>query len=300
MVLQRETAHRLFAEEYNASRATIEGQGEKDPSFLVSPTGAKINRLHVVGVCTDVEAVGESGEVWRARISDPTGVFTLYAGQYQPEAAQVLSDLKPPAYVAVTGKARTYTPEEGTVFVSIRPETVTVVDEQTRNQWLLDTARRSMERLKAVTIAGDTPSKDEMVQAGVRAAIADGVLLAHEHYGLQGASRYWSSVRTALEGLLPGGEVKVQSGQSDQPEVPQWKPEAAAAEPDAAQEAFDASVQELVQRLEGTQGARWDDILETAKAEIEGATAEDVEESLNRLMDKGLVYEPTLGVLKST
>src|SRR5687767_1598019 len=88
---QRETAHRAFAQEFNASRVTLEGAGEKDPTFLVTPLGAKINRVHIVGVCTDVEPVGESGEVWRARVSDPTGVFTVYAGNYQPEAAHALS-----------------------------------------------------------------------------------------------------------------------------------------------------------------------------------------------------------------
>jgi len=117
--IQRETAHRVFALEFNASRQEIKGQGEKDASYLVTPLGAKINRLHVVGVCTDIEPVGESGEVWRARISDPTGVFTVYAGNYQPEAAQALSQLKPPQYVAITGKARSYEPEPGSVFVSI-------------------------------------------------------------------------------------------------------------------------------------------------------------------------------------
>jgi len=150
MAFQRETAHRAFAQEFNAARHEIKGQGEKDPSFVVTPLGAKVNRLHVVGVCTDIETVGESGEVWRARISDPTGVFTVYAGQYQPEAAQALSQIQPPQFVAVTGKARTYEPEPGSLFVSIRPESVTVVDEGTRDQWILDTARRTRDRLKAV------------------------------------------------------------------------------------------------------------------------------------------------------
>ena len=89
--IQREVAHRAFALEFNASRHEIKGQGEKDPSFIVTPLGAKVNRIHVVGVCTDVEPVGESGEVWRARISDPSGVFSVYAGNYQPEAALAIS-----------------------------------------------------------------------------------------------------------------------------------------------------------------------------------------------------------------
>src|SRR6185436_5788715 len=79
-----------------------------------------------------------------------------------------------------------------------------------------------------------------------------------------------------------------------------WKPPAPAAKPevDAAQEALDTQVLAAVGKLEGTKGARWDDILGQVAAG--GVTQEAVEESLNRLMDKGLIYEPTLGILRTT
>jgi len=312
MAVLRETAHRVYADEYNASRHEIKGQGEKDPSFLVTPTGAKVNRLHVVGVCTDVEPVGESGEVFRARISDPTGVFTVYAGQYQPEAAQVLASLQPPCFVAVTGKARSYEPEPGSFFVSLRPETVAVVDEATRDHWVVETARRTMERLQAVDAVRDEerPTAEALAAGGVRGPVAEGVLLAHEGYGPLDSGRYWRTVRTALEGLLPGGTVPVHAteGSGAGPSTPHapaappaWKPDGPQSDP--AAEALDDAILETVKRLEGDAGARWDDILDEAQkgaAEGQALTAEDVEEALNRLMDKGLVYEPTLGVLRTT
>ena len=311
---QRETAHRAFAQEFNASRASIPSAGEKEPSFIVTPLGAKINRIHVVGVCTDVESVGESGEVWRARISDPTGVFTVYAGNYQPEAAHALSQLQPPQYVAVTGKARTYEPEPGSVFVSIRPESVSVVDQATRDQWILDTARRTQERLVAVQAARADPVANSQALAakGIAPSVADGALLAQQHYGLGDSGRYWHTVETALT-QLAGGQVPVHriearstpagAGMQEESvvETPAWKPPVAA-KPDAAvseaQEALDNGVLAAVQKLEGAKGARWDDILN--QAAVGGVTAENVEEALNRLMDKGLVYEPTLGILKTT
>lgn len=316
MVAAREVAHRVFAEEYNASRHTIAGQGEKDPSFLVTPTGAKVNRLHVVGVCTDVEPVGEAGDVLRARISDPTGVFTVYAGQYQPEAAQALQSLQPPCFVAVTGKARTYEPEPGSLFVSIRPESVAEVDQATRDQWLLDTARRTAERLAAVAKVRGAPeaTRENLVAAGVAAPVAEGVLLARDAYGLDDAPRYWKAVQEGLRGLLPGESVPVRSVQPGKaggaggafaptPQAPQWTPAAAAPSTDDAKDAFDEDVLKIVQRLDAGSGARWDDILEEAQSSLgAGApvSAEEVEEGLNRLMDKGLVYEPTLGVLRAT
>ena len=312
MAYQRETAHRAFAQEFNASKHEIKGQGEKDPSFLVTPLGAKVNRIHVVGVCTDVEPVGESGETWRARISDPTGVFTVYAGQYQPEAAQALSQIQPPQFVSVTGKARTYEPEPGSMFVSIRPEAIAVVDEPTRDQWILDTARRTRDRLKAVNAVRSDPKVNaEALQGqGLSKAVAEGALLAQQSYGLTDVTRYQVMLKQALEHLLPGGTVPVHRVEkrdvaapmpatSDGP-APAWTPPVVAAkdEPNAAQEALDATVLAAVGKLEGAKGARWDDVL--AQTAVGGLTPEQVEESLNRLMDKGLIYEPTLGILKAT
>jgi RPA family protein len=320
--IQREVAHRAFALEFNGSRHEIKGQGEKDPSFLVTPLGAKVNRIHVVGVCTDVEPVGESGEVWRARISDPSGVFSVYAGNYQPEAAAAISQLegKTPTFVAVTGKARTYEPEPGSVFVSIRPETVTVVDEATRDQWLLDTARRTLERLDAATELRGNPQAtlETLVGRGLAKSVAEGALLAQQHYGLADPERYAHAVKQCVSPLLPGGSVPVVRLEKREapgfaapaaaqpapaePAASAWRPPATPPKPDAAAEAateaLDNGVLANVQRLEGQKGARWDDILQASA--VGGVTAEAIEEALNRLMDKGLVYEPTLGILKTT
>ncbi len=295
--IQREVAHRLFAQEFSQSRHHIQAQAEKEASFLVSPLGAKVNRLHVVGVCTEIETVGQGGDGYRARISDPTGVFTVYAGQYQPEAAQVLSQLEVPCFVAVTGKARTYEPEPGQVFVSIRPESVSVVDQATRDQWILQTARRTRDRLKAAEAARDPAATLESLQkAGHAKADAEGALLAREPYGLVEFDRFLGMLRSTLAYLLPGGSVPVHQEEEPRAEAPAWKAPAPAAP--AVEDAFDEEILAAVKRLEGQKGARWDDIL--TEAGKTGRTAEAVEESLNRLMDKGLVYEPMLGVLKTT
>src|SRR5207245_4123415 len=102
-------------------------------SYCCTPLCAKVNRVFVVGVITDVENVGTDIQpMWRARVSDPTGTFRIYAGQYQPEAAATLSKLKPPVFGAIVGKSRVYSPEAGSVFTSIRPEGIQAVDEQVR------------------------------------------------------------------------------------------------------------------------------------------------------------------------
>src|SRR2546428_8501884 len=108
----------------------MDGAGDRAPSNIVAPLGAKVNRVFVVGVITDVENVGSDIQpMWRARVSDPTGTFHIYAGQYQPEAAATLSKLKPPVFGAIVGKSRIYSPEAGTVVTFIPAARIQTVDE---------------------------------------------------------------------------------------------------------------------------------------------------------------------------
>jgi hypothetical protein len=61
-------------------------------------------------VLTEIGTVSE--DYLRARVVDPSGPFVVYAGQYQPEALAFLERAEPPTFVAVTGKARTFQPED--------------------------------------------------------------------------------------------------------------------------------------------------------------------------------------------
>lgn len=185
---RREVAYRVFADEFNdATHTYAESDEERAPNYLVTPTGARVNRLFVVGVLTEVEEV--SDDVVRARVVDPTGAFVIYAGQYQPEALAFFERAEPPAFVAVTGKARTFQPEgSDRVFTSIRPETVNEVDAETRDRWVLQTAEHTLERVaifeKALSTSLDGRELEEaLATAGVRPGIAAGIPRAIETYG---------------------------------------------------------------------------------------------------------------------
>jgi uncharacterized protein len=298
MVQLRETAHRLFAAEYNASRVEIKGADERSASYVVSPLGAKINRVFIVGVLTDVEAVGADGNLWRARVSDPTGVFTLYSGQYQPEATAHLSALSPPAYVAVVGKSRTYEPEPGQFYVSVRPESVTPVDEETRNQWILDAAQRTAERIKACRAAKDleAPAPTDLEALGVPNYLTDGVLLAKERYAGDVDLDYFH--RTTQEALR-----FLESGEFIPPPEPAAQP-AVVAVTKAAPKGPGDEIEEKVLGIirshasQSDKGAQWDAIVaDGQKADL---SEEVIEDAINALMDKGVIYEPILGRLKVT
>ncbi|RQD89916.1 DNA-binding protein, partial [Methanosalsum natronophilum] len=112
----REVAQRIFAQEFRESNLSFkDGDDIYAPQYLLTPTAAKVNRLFIVGTLTETEDIGTETEYWRGRVSDPTGSFLVYAGQYQPEAAQMLSECETPSFVAVVGKPTTFTTQEGDI-----------------------------------------------------------------------------------------------------------------------------------------------------------------------------------------
>ena len=149
----RQPAKRAFADEFaNATEVFRESEDERAPKFAVLPTGERANRVFAVGTLTEAEDISKNSdsEYWQARVVDPTGSFYVYAGQYQPEAMAALRGIEAPEYVAVVGKPRTYETDDGDVLVSLTPESITVVDESTRDQWVVETAEQTLDRLDAM------------------------------------------------------------------------------------------------------------------------------------------------------
>jgi RPA family protein len=183
----REVARRVFAREFNDATYTFkESDDDRAPVYVLLPTGQRANRIFVVGTLTETEDVGEDSEYWQGRIVDPNGdTFFTYAGQYQPDAASMLRELEPPAYVAVVGKPRTYETDDGDVNVSVRPESISRVQEATRDRWVVETAERTIDRVRAFE---SDDAVDEYVE------------MAREQYDLP-VENYTRAARDALESL---------------------------------------------------------------------------------------------------
>jgi RPA family protein len=182
----REVARRVFAQEFNDATYTFkESDDDRAPVYVLLPTGERANRVFLVGTLTETEDVGEDSEYWQGRVVDPNGdTFFMYAGQYQPDAAAMLRDLEPPAYVSVVGKPRTYETDDGEVNVSVRPESITRVDEATRDRWVVETAERTIDRIQRF----EAEETNEYVQ------------MAKEQYDLP-VENYRRMVVEALESL---------------------------------------------------------------------------------------------------
>ena len=198
-VQEREVARRVFAAEFDdATLSYSESDEERAPNYVVTPTGARVNRLFGVGALTEVEQVND--DVLRGRIADPTGVFVTYGGQYQPDAAAFLERATPPCFVAITGKGRTYQPDDSDrIFTSVRPESLTEVDADTRDRWVVAAAEATLDRIATMAAALDVETRGddlrtELESRGVDAALASGVTLALDHY--RPTEQYLESVRT--------------------------------------------------------------------------------------------------------
>jgi len=305
----REVAWRVFAEEYNSSVLEHTGEGEKPVSYIITPLGAKINRLMVVGVVTDIEDIGAEGKTrYRARITDPSGTFYLSAGEYQPAAAAALSKISPPAFAAIVGKSRAYTPEEGVKYLSIRPERIREVDAEARDYWIIEAAKSTLLRIQAVQdgLNMSPPTVQQLTKLGYSPNLADGVVRAIEFYKDIDVDRFRNTVRDALRSVLPEserGEAHPVRGLSPAKKKPSAKGE----EPKETKEEElhevgigadeEDTVLKLIESLSTAgRGAPWEKIVEGANSKkIDRVRLEEIVASL---LDKGEIYEPELGMMK--
>lgn len=147
---EREPARRVFASELRECRYDFkEGTDEKSPTFVLLPTGERCNRIFIVGTLTEKQRQGDQNIFYRGRVVDPTGTFFIMAGSYQPEAMQQLAKIDAPAFVAVIGKPSIYRKDETSApMVSVRVESINIVDKDTRDLWVLDTAARTLDRIE--------------------------------------------------------------------------------------------------------------------------------------------------------
>jgi len=303
--MKREAAWRVFASEYNDSTVEIKGEGEMAPSYIVTPLGAKINRLFIIGVLTDVENMSESGDLLRAHVSDPTGIFTLYSGQYQQNATDALSSIEVPAFVAVVGKSRTYRPEDGEeLYVSIRPERIMEVNADIRNQWILETCRSTKNRIEAVVEATkmNQPNTDDLKKLGYSIDLSEGIVSALNNYKNIDVNKYITLIQESLQYLTPDKDTipDTKMNMKIDEEKKGKKPKETKLDEEKKDdfEKIENSVLKIIKDIEGDEGALWDSI--TDKCKKTGLNKDSIEEALTSLMDKGLIYEPILGTIKTT
>ena len=299
--MKREQAWRIFSSEYNDSKIEIKGEGEMIPSYIITPLGAKINRLFIVGVLTDVEKVSESGDFVRAHVSDPTGIFTLYSGQYQQDVTDQLTNIEVPAFVAVIGKIRTYVPDDSEeMYTSVRPEKIIEVNSETRDQWIVETCERTKNRIEAYLEAKKMhdPNINDLIKLGFNTDLSEGIVTSLQSYENIDYLKYIQLIKESLEFINPDKKgisddikkIVKKDKKEDELEI---------FEEDIENfKEIENKVLEIIKENEDEEGASWDSI--TEKCEKTGLDKDSIEEAINSLMDKGLIFEPILGIIKTT
>jgi hypothetical protein len=278
---EREVARRVFAREFNDSNLQQGEYVDRSPNFIVTPTGVICNRVFIVGVLTEVENIGAEGQtMYRARIADPTGVFTVYAGEYQPSAAVFLSTVKTPAYVAVVGKARVFNPEKDTYYMSIRPEEVNLADAYVRNRWVYNTALFTLQAVRNMERAMECGLRGAELERYMRTFAPDpaGIARAIEYYQVTAdrMDAYRHMVMDALATVVDAAPAENVAPAGDGMAL--------------------AVVEDLIARMDRGDGVSYEALLDSANKL--GYDEETVEKVLNSLMDSGRCYEPRIGILK--
>ncbi len=311
-IMDREIAWRIFAHEFNMSNLFVSEGDERAPNYIITPTGLKCNRLFIIGVVTEVENIGKDNNLWRGRIADPTGVFTIYAGQYQPEAAMFLSGLQVPSYVALVGKARKYEPEDGAVYLSVRPEEINISDEKQRDRWVLEAAERTLERINIMNdalnsgLSGNELQEFLLKKVGNNAHVS-GMMHAIKHYEF--LEKILLDIKKALIHAIE--TVTIDSGiiiSSQKPEQLRVQPGKNIDEFKTHEGSFEKmnyqetelepkeKLASIIDELDTGKGTSFSNVIEIAQKA--GLDARTVELSLKELMDEGRCYEPKIGVLR--
>lgn len=163
---EREPAKRVFASELRETTYHFkDGAEEKSPTFVLLPTGERCNRIFLIGELIEKKKSDGDMVFYKIKVKDPSGFFYVNAGSYQQEAMHQIASIDFPAeapqngpypFVAVIGKPNIFQAPDGRVLVSIRAESVAVVNQEMYHNWILDAATRTLERLEQTT---DTPDR---------------------------------------------------------------------------------------------------------------------------------------------
>tara|TARA_Y100000768_G_scaffold64214_2_gene44274 strand:+ start:372 stop:1262 length:891 start_codon:yes stop_codon:yes gene_type:complete len=207
----------MFAIEFSQSSLPIVGQGEFDPSFVVSRLGAMTSRMLVAGVIDNMERRDtESGPGYRGRLRDSTGLHmfdvTPFTPELHAEAEEILARFErgDRFLVLMLGRSRHYETEDGGVFTSIRAEGFREIDVTRYHVWLARTADATMRRIDSHRKSRELENSESGYKSGgIPSDLIQGLLKSREHYGEIDDSVYEVAVMRAIsmsEGLAPPEE----------------------------------------------------------------------------------------------
>lgn len=301
----REPAWRVTARELESSLEEERGEGERAVSYLLSPFGARMNRVLVTGTLSPAEPLGrdESQPFWRARLSDPTGTVAVTAGTFQPRAMAALRSTNAPQPAVVVGKVHLYRGRDGVGYVSVRAEAVRFVAEAQERSVLAEIVRQTLDRLDLLERLVRDPA------LSTESLVAGGVPTGWARAARDALARYPNVDRTAFRGEL-GSAVRRVAGDSGPtpsagPPSPSLRvsraPSARPAPPPptAAEREEESVFLDQLDEAAELSADGYADLKELlARVAGRGLVADRAEAVLTRLEEEGVVEEPIVGKLR--
>jgi hypothetical protein len=306
----REPAWRIFAGELAAALEEERGEGERATGFVISPYGARMNRVLLAGTVGPAESVGaDPGQAfWRARLVDRTGSVTVTAGSFQPRALAALRALSGPTPSLVVGKAHLFRARDGTVLPSIRLEDLRPAGEAEMRELESEIAAQSLERVSLLERLRAAPAVADSALAGegVPRGWVLGARAALQRYPSADLGQFRSAITSPApatnrpSGPPPPAPSPSKSTSASGPRtverrtvspVPPVRP--------PVDHAHESVFLDLLDELAEASDDGYADLKEATRRAVErGITAVRVEELLNRLEEDGVLEEPIVGKLR--
>lgn len=301
----REPAWRVTARELESSLEEEKGEGERATAYLLSPFGARMNRVLIAGSLSPAESIGrdEAATFWRARLSDPTGAVAVTAGSFQPRAMAQLRAASAPRPAIVVGKTHLFRGRDGVGYVSVRAEGVRSVPEAEERAALADIVRQTLDRLDLLERVEKDPALSE------ESAKKEGIPVAWVRAARASRARYPNVDRNAFRRELRSAVRRVagESGPS-RATLPTPSsvtvtrappPRPSSPPPSAAERAQESLFLDQLDEVADVSTDGYADLKEVlSRISAQGVDGERAEAILNRLEEEGVVEEPIVGKLR--
>lgn len=293
---KRQSAIRILAAELKETTIKMPktSDDQYEAQMYTLPSGVNASRVLLAGTAVEKEDVGKDEPFWRLRVADPSGAFYLYAGQYQPEAAQVIQSLQIPCFITVIGKLSIYSPDENTVITSIKPETITIINGDERNSLLADITAQTINRM--ILSKGAVSPYPEQVRDTIKKSVIAAIAI------LSGESTDSPAVQTPEvvppvkpeEPAKPETSVKAAVKEDKKPAAK--KKTDKKQEPDALNDAEKYILDIITEIREGTNPVNIGAIKTVCISK--GCAVLDVDKAVTGLKMKGYVIEEKAGWIK--
>ncbi|MCD6503694.1 MAG: hypothetical protein J7K58_05695 [Euryarchaeota archaeon] len=314
-MFRRQVAWRVFIEEVKRSRYIHEEEmDDKTIRYLVSPFGALINRVFFVGTVTDVIESKERRSI-KARISDITGVISIYAGEFQPDVYTFLKLLEnEPTIVMLTAKIRIFEPEEGRKIPIIRPEWIKKAKLSDRNAWIIDVASNTIERLNYVRKIAENfdndLTEDMLIELQVPFHYWKPLKLTFTYYTPEEILKEVEDYKALLTDSLGyisdimkfeleefGIETEEEPEVEEEVETPKEEYELEEAYEEAPS-SLEKVIIDTIKEMDSGAGAPWSGVIDRVH-KITGVSKEIIEEVIEDLLTRAEIYEVSRGRLKA-